>query len=192
MAAVVDCDCAQRVLLGPVDSPLHDLAGENNAKALVGVDHHRRRSFAHDLVVAHRLDVAALQLLDVAGQTDDAVGIVSGQVRIDQMIDGDPALIGRQAGGREDGCAEVAQRCVLNGGHGSVSFAWGSLPSDFQAVKLWSLSPDPEPKDADFGLWGAIICLYLVIVSTLNVEPVLRSTLYKNVQIESRLSEEKD
>jgi len=82
----VQDDRRRALIAGAGHAELHRLAADHLAVAAMALDHEDGATPAHQLGVTVGHEVAGADALDVDRQQADAVGVVPGQVGLDQLV----------------------------------------------------------------------------------------------------------
>ena len=124
VGGLVDGDGAECVLLGAVHGHFHGHFRQDDALHALRVNDDRCGRFAHDFEGADRLHGALAHCGYVAGQADDAVGVMSDEIGVDEVVGNVLSLVGGKAGCGEDGGAVFSQAVVGNGWHWRRFLCW--------------------------------------------------------------------
>ncbi len=141
MVGVVKARPADATGLGLLDGRLGGVCDAKMAHAVVAVDERCRGHVALDCDVGGRVEPASLQAADIAGQPEDAMGILAQHVRLGHEMRNLRRILVGQVGGAEAGGHESLDLVAREPLHllGVVWHWISSRNSDF--VSLRTLNP---------------------------------------------------
>ena len=109
VGCVLEGDAADGGLSGSFYSPVHGLAAHRVAESPFAVDMHRVGALADDFGVGLVVDVAVFDPVKVHGHELDAVGVVAGEVGVDEDFGDGGGDVVRGSGGGEEIAADPLQ-----------------------------------------------------------------------------------